>query len=319
MAKVTPKRRRCSGTRGVHGAIPDGGWLRTSPSRPLALLAALSFSGLAGGCSSENAKSRFLQAENFWRQGKHEAAVVEFDRIYRKDPKGAIGLQALYRSGVTEALFLQHPSEALRKLSLYVETSSDPLQQYEAARLMGDLLYSNLEQYEQAISHFQKLIGMRPQSPDVAEYLFKIAKSQFFLWRFEDALQIYEEVRRRFPQSRWAVDAEFERGVVLFTQGRERAQQSATGTVKAPCLQAIAEFQGFMTRHPQSPKRIEAEFNIAQCREELDQTEQAYADYLSLLPRYPRPEIVQVKIGRIAERRHQKAASLKADRRSGSR
>ncbi len=263
-------------------------------------------------CSLENTKSRYLQAENLWRQGKHEASVVEFDRVYRKDPKGQIGLQALFRSGITEALFLRRAPEALRKLQLYLETGPDEEQRYEAARLIADLHFSTLEHYEQAIASFQKLIALRPRGADVAEYLFKIGKAHFFLWKFEDALALYGEVQRRHPESTWAEQATFERGVVLFTQGRERAPASGlpdSGS-RNPFAQAISEFQAFLTRYPQSSRRLEAEFNIAQCREEMDQLDLAYSEYLSLLPRYPQPEIIQVKLGRISERRQQKGKPL---------
>jgi tetratricopeptide (TPR) repeat protein len=101
---------------------------------------------------------------------------------------------------------------------------------------------------------------------------------------------------------------------VLFTEGRERGavqrdpvRPGSSAGPKAPCQQAIGEFQGFISRYPQSSRRVEAEFNIAQCREELDQLEQAYTDYLALLSRYPNPDIIKVKLGRIAERRSQKA------------
>src|SRR5690348_6560405 len=78
-------------------------------------------------CTSNSARKQYLLAEKLWTDAKYAAAINEFDKVAAKDPRGKLGLQALYRSASTQMLFLSQFDEAARKFRRYAETpGADP-------------------------------------------------------------------------------------------------------------------------------------------------------------------------------------------------
>src|SRR4051794_36759945 len=100
---------------------------------------------LFAGCSLDSAKHHYLLAEKLWTDKNYAAAKVEFEKVIVKDRKGKLGVQALYRAAMTEALFLEQYEEATKKLRLFIQRSSDPQLVWEAKLQIGEILFSKLE------------------------------------------------------------------------------------------------------------------------------------------------------------------------------
>lgn len=84
-------------------------------------------------CSLDSAKSHYLLAEKLWTGGDYPAAVSEFEKVVVKDPKGKIGLQALFRAAMIQNINLFQYSDSLRKFKAYIELSP-PIPQPELKR-----------------------------------------------------------------------------------------------------------------------------------------------------------------------------------------
>lgn len=132
------------------------------------------------GCTVDSAKRHYVLAEKLWTDGKYAASVAEFDKVVAKDPHGKLGAQALLRGATTQALFLSQYSEAVKKLRQYVEASPDTSATWEAQKEIGELLFSKLEQYDQAVKHYQTLIQLNPTAAEVPEFMYRVGRSYFF-------------------------------------------------------------------------------------------------------------------------------------------
>lgn len=243
-------------------------------------------------------------AEKLWTDGNYAAAVNEFEKVHTQDPKGKLGLQALYRAATTEALFLNQYNDAVNKLRTYAELTEDKETAWDAQRQVGDLLFNKLESYDLALEQYQKLLKQNPRSPDSPMFLYRMGKARFFLWRFNDAIQTYREVLKLYPKTVWGENAAFETGVTYFTRG-EQAVDGKPGTSEA-YQDAIDAYESFIQKYPKSPHVIEARFGIAACLEEMDQLEAAYQAFNALKDTYPSPNVIKVKLARIRERRSQR-------------
>lgn len=227
---------------------------------------------------------------------KYEASVAEFEKVALKDPKGKIGLQSLFRAATTQMLYLSQYREALKNFKLFVERSGETPESWVAKKQIGDLLFSKLEQYDQTIDFYRSLMRQNPKSIEAAEFQFRIGRSYFFLWKFEEAIKAYEELIALFPESIWAEVAQFDIAETLFTS----AQTNESYRV------AMEAYLTFIKKYPRSHRLPQAKFGVAACLEEMDQLDIAYLKYLELLKTYPSPKVVQVKLGRIAERKRQR-------------
>ncbi len=254
-------------------------------------------------CSSNSAQSRYILAEKLWMDGKYAAAVGEFEKVVQKDPKSKLGLQALFRAGMTEGLYLNRHADAIAKFRRYVELDGASPTGWDAQKQIGEILYSKLELYRQAIYHYRALLKQNPAAAEAPEFLFRIAKSQFFLWQFDDAVTSYDELIRKFPEHPWAEKAAYEIGVTHFTRG----DRTGGGMGQyAGYQQAIDAFKKFVQKYPASRLVPEARFGIAACLEEMDQLDAAQQEYEALRTSYPSPKVILIKLYRIKERKMQR-------------
>ena len=267
----------------------------------LGTLAVLIFSGVGGiACSIDSAKNHYVLAEKLWTDRNYAAAVSEFDKVTAKDPRGKLGLQALFRSATTQALFLSEYNDAIRKLKTYVQRSTDPQTTWEAQLQMGDIFFSKTEQYDQAITLYQSLLKQKPNCIEAPELLFRIGQSRFFQYHFDEAVQTYQEILKRFPRTEWGERASLEIGNTHLTKLEQNPDDEKQDHGK--CKQAMAAFQSFLKTYPQSRFVPQARFGIASCFEELDRLEEAYKAFSELKPVYPAAKVIEIKLSRIKER-----------------
>lgn len=264
--------------------------------------------GITAACSVDSARNHYVLAEKLWTDRNYSVAVAEFDKVIAKDPRGKLGLQALYRSAMTQFLFLGHSSDAIRKFRTYVQLSGDPQSTWDAELQIGEILFSKTEQYDQAILHYQSLLKKRPNAPEAPEFLFRIGKSHFFLFQFSEALESYRELIQKFPLSNWAERASFEVGTTYLARGEPRFLKETDVETETYTL-AMKAFERFLKHYPKSSLASEARFGVACCLEELDRLEDAYEAFVELTKTYPSLSVIRVKLTRIRERLAQKGTS----------
>jgi TolA-binding protein len=252
-------------------------------------------------CSAGSAKSHYILAEKLWTDGKYASAVSEFDKTAQRDPRGKLGLQALFRAASTQSLFLSQYEDAVKKFRLYVELSEDTPEAWEAQKQIGEILFSKTDQYDLAIQQYKALLKARPDAAETPEFLYRIAKAHFFLQQFDEALDSYRDLIKRYPATLWSEQAAYEIGLTAFTRGEQRPGGKGPGMESYQ--EATEAYQAFLKKYPQSTLVPQARFGIASCLEELDQLDAAYQAYEALKDTYPSRNVIEIKLARIRERR----------------
>ena len=249
---------------------------------------------LLTSCTAQTAKNQYLLAEKLWLDGKYSAAVNEFEKVTLKDPQGPLGFQALSRAATTQMLYLSQYNDAVKKFNRIIDLKREAPSAWEAQKQIGEIYFSKTDQYEQAALLYKKLLLLRPDALEGPEFMFRIAKSNFFLWKFDDSVAGFKDLMKRYPTSTWSEKASYEIGVNYFTRGGKSFQE------------AIEAFNGFIRSYPSSSLVTQAKFEIASCLEEMDQLDAAYHEYELLKPVYPSPNVIDVKLSRIRERKTQR-------------
>jgi TolA-binding protein len=255
----------------------------------------------------DNARNHYILAEKLWTDRNYSAAVSEFEKVISKDPRGKLGLQAMYRAAMTQSLFLNQYPEAIRKFKNYIQSSADSQSIWDAQLQIGEILYSKIEQYDQAIYHYRSLLKQKPKAREAPDLLFRIAKSHFYLFQFRDAIEVYSDLMKKYPTSSLAERAMFEIGATYFTRGEQGAEKDSDP--EEAYQEAITAYEKFIKKYPQSRFVPEARFGMASCLEELDQLEDAYQAYAALKGSYPSPNVIEIKLIRIRERMAQRKTS----------
>lgn len=260
---------------------------------------------LNSSCTSQNPRDRFLLAERLWQQKNYSAAVAEYEKVTQKDPSSELGIKAALRAAMTQTLFLNENLGALRKLNRIIETNRESPLAHEAYKQIGEILFLRLEQYEQAIQHYERMLDLYPNDPSKDEYMYRIGKSQFHLLRFEDSILTFRILASKYQTSEWGTRARFEIGVSEQIKGHQLQQKEAR-LANGAFKDAIKEFTAFIQAHPNDPLALEAKFEIGNCYEEMDQIDAAHKVFEEIRTLYPNRTVVELKLRRIAERRNQK-------------
>lgn len=257
------------------------------------------------GCTAQSPRARFLMAEKLWQEKRYEAAVSEYDRVLQKEGSSELGVQALLRAAQTETLFLNEHLSAVRRLNRLVEMKPGSAIAKEAEKTIGEILYQRLEAYDQAITHYTRMIEKDERDPDRPEYYYRVAKSQYYLTRFVEATQTLEALIRLFPGSRWSEKAQYDLGLTWASLANQR-QVRGENPVEA-WKTAIGEFEKFRKNYSQSSQVTMAGFEIATCYEELEQLPDAERVLETLrFEDAQQQKLVEQKLVRIRNRKSQK-------------
>ncbi len=257
-------------------------------------------------CGLNSAKKQYVLAETLWTEGNYAASVNEFEKVYARDPRGKLGLQALFRAATTQAFFLNQHEEAIKKYRQYAEVSTDQETAWEAQLQIGEVLFMKLEQYDQAIQQYQTLLKIKPQDKDAPLFFFRIGKSQFFLRKFKEAVDTWKQLVEKYPSSSLVEQSLYEVGVAHYTRGEQSTDGRNAASSNQSYQEAIRSFESFIKKYPSSKLVPQAKFGIASCLEELDDLDGAYRAYEALRSTYPSPNVITVKLVRIRERKAQR-------------
>lgn len=202
-------------------------------------------------------------------------------------------------------MFLNEHLSALKKLNRIIEVNREHRLAHPANKLIGEILFSKLEQYEAAIQHYEKMLENYPADPAKDEYAYRIGKAQFHLLRFDDSIKTFRLVVEKYPTSESAKLARFAIGVSEQTKGHQQQSKEARLAQDA-FRKAVKEYSDFIARYPNDPLVLDAKFEIGNSLEELDQVDAAYGKFEEILEKYPNRNVVEMKLKRIRDRKNQK-------------
>lgn len=253
------------------------------------------------GCTAQSSISNhYLTAEKLWSEKNYPAAVAEFDRVVKESPESAIGLQALWRASMTQALFLDEPQKALKGFELFIQRASNSELAPQALLEMGEILFTRLNQYGRAIEHYEKMIeSPHFREEDRALFHYRVARSHFHLQRIRKSIEWYERMLSRFPKSSWIPRAMADLGSAWYALG----DLDRTAFPKA--LKIFQDLKG-RTQGRQHRLFVEAVFNEASTLEELDKLEEAHDLFKTIENDYPAPNVIRIRMVRLSERMKKK-------------
>ncbi|MBN22113.1 MAG: hypothetical protein CL678_12605 [Bdellovibrionaceae bacterium] len=262
------------------------------------------------GCSRHPALSHYELAQKLWDKGKYKAAVSEYQKVLKKDPKGKLGIQALYQSAFTQFLYLNEYEQAAQEFAKYIKLSRSGESIWKAQVQLGEILFVHTKNYDQAIEIYSDLLKKDPTHKKAPFFLFRKAKSYFFQWDFEKAIQYFGDVEKWYPSSPWAEKASYEKGLSYFTSADELKLRDLK-KVHERFRSAISQLETFMKDYPKSALIPHAQFLIGNSYEELEEKNQALEIYQKLLKNHPTPALIQVRIHRLNERIEKAAKELR--------
>jgi TolA-binding protein len=243
---------------------------------------------LLAGCNARSPETKFHLAEKLLEDRKYEAAISEFQNIVDKSPASSLGQEAQLKIAQIQHLYLGRSQEAIDSYAEYLKRSKDPQKKREVERTMGDLHFQNLENYDEAIATYTKLVKESPATPDAEELIYRLGRAFFLKSQFGDAIKVFQHQINTFPKGELKWKAELEIGNALSSMGK--------------CPEAIKHFDSIVAGAPKQ-QRVLASFAKASCFEEQDDLDNAYEIFSSIKEEYPTPAVIELKMQKIKRRK----------------
>lgn len=217
--------------------------------------------------------------------GKLTAAEKSYREVYQQYPQAQEAAEALLKIG--KLWQYDHQDEQLALLS-YLQLVHDypdspfvlPARE-EAAQIVKYVLHD----YSRAIEFYQRLLDLNKGTPD--HYYYEIADCYFRLENYPQARIELETLLEDYPHSALVPDVLYRKGGILLLEGEtEKARQ---------------DWQQLVERYPESPYRVQAQFDLAKLLEEEEHLEEALQSYRKL-ESFSRPSLLQKKIEHLEQR-----------------
>ncbi len=229
--------------------------------------------------------SRGQQAE---QKKDYATAVARYQRIIDKDPKSPVGLQAAAKAARICHYELKKFTEAIlfyRNIVLYSNNESERI---AAQKEIAELYFTQLLDYPQAITEYQKLLTLKLTPDEEDEDRFAVAKSYFYDNNFFQARVEADTLLKKSKNPQVVFDA------LNFKANVQLTSRDIDG--------AIATLKDLKQRDPQKAKADFTDLALAVCYEEKKDFGNAILTLQGMRTYYPRKEFLDRRIRSLKER-----------------
>ncbi|MBN2475571.1 MAG: tetratricopeptide repeat protein [Pirellulales bacterium] len=231
-----------------------------------------------------------------YRAGQLSEAAATFEKLLAKNPPAAVAVEAAWvRGRILQQL--GSPDAALAMYDLVIDEYPDT-PQHPKALLAAARLRDKLQQDQEAAVLYERLVERYPELPDLDAALYEWAWVLDDLDREDQSTALFERLRKQYPQSRYDSDATYRLARRAYAaQDYDRAKELVKAILGDQTNTAIREhalylrgqiavaqadwpqvgqsFAVLLEAFPESPRRLVAEFWVAETEYRLGNYEQA--------------------------------------------
>lgn len=233
-------------------------------------------------------KREFNRGENSVKEKNYKESLIHFRNSIKAEPESDWALKA-----AREAARISHYQEKdfdsaiqfYRHLVLYSKSSDERIY---SQKEIANLNFDSLQNYKTSIIEFYKLLQMTERDIDKAILKLSIARSNYYLNQFDQALSEINEIIRMKLTQEVEFDALLLQGNILVAQKKFQ--------------KAVSVFVDLMKRFTEKAQKENVPLTLTVCYEENFQYKEAIQILESLKGKYSPPEYIELRIKRINER-----------------
>ena len=240
-------------------------------------------------CSRESAEILYKTGQDLWSKGETKKSLDSFLNIIEKYPTSDLHDEALFKAGELYYLSYSDFSNAIKSFRkvLLVKSARVKLK-FQAQSYIAEIYENSLNDYDQAIIEYQRLINNFENWISPGEGQFKIAKCYFKKGDYKQAVVEYETLVERFPVSPLVEEAIYQIVTSNFILGE--------------CSKAVKNYDRFEEKFSDSRFMPEIKFEIGSCYEEEGNLLESLTMFRELKGNYSNKKLLEMKINAIEKR-----------------
>lgn len=238
--------------------------------------------GKLGYSDSEKSEALYMAGESSYRASDYKSSLSYYQNYFQSYPNGSRSNTALLGVGYSN-YFLRNFIAAAAAFQKFVDSYPASSLSSDALLRLGDCYYYNKD-YEKALGIYDNAslkfsAGNDGKKDSIATYaIYQSGECEYWLGRFQDAIDEFQSILRKYSNTSMAPDAQYAIGWVYFSQKLYS--------------QAIGEFDKVTTNYPNNPTAVRALYSKGDSYYNSAQYQQALMCYSELLSKYSTSEFV---------------------------
>ena len=239
--------------------------------------------------SRESAESLYQTGQDLWGKGETEKSLNNFLNIIENYPSSDLYDDALFKTGELYYLSYSDFSNAIKSFRQLLLTSNARVKlKFQAQSYIAEIYENSLNDYDQAIIEYQRLINNFGNWISPGEGQFKIAKCYFKKGDYKQAIVEYEILAEKFPVSPLVEESLY--------------QTVTSNFILGDCSEAVKNYDRFKEKFPDSRFMSEIKFEIGSCYEEEGNLLESLNIFRELKDHYSNKKLLEMKISSIEKR-----------------
>lgn len=231
---------------------------------------------------------RILEAQELLQEQRYLESISIYQSILEANPEKELKVKIYYQLGEVYSINLGNNRKAVEYYKKVKETTDDPLWLVKSEEKLGDITFTYLKDYVQAVSSYERLSNFTPKLNEQDFYQYRWALSLLKQKKYKEAEEKFSQILNSKGHE-YQVDSLFQMGMIHFEKKEWR--------------QAISFWNQYITREKRKDFVVEAKFLMANAYETLEALKKAYNLYYSILGEYPNTEVIQSRLNAIYQRR----------------
>jgi TolA-binding protein len=239
-------------------------------------------------------EERFQEGLALRQETRYSEAVKTFKKLHVEQPSFERIPQALFQIAEMQDLYLGRYSDALLTYLMLERDYPDAPEVFAARKQVAVLYKYRLNDCEQAIAVYQKVLDDADRNSDQLQY--EVADCYFRLNNFAQARIEFESLLKNDPQSDLFAEVQYRIAMTYALEG------------KLP--EAAGAYRVVIERWSESPYAVEASFGLATVLEEQEELVEALKILDELKGIYPKEDILARKTEQVRERIEKKKKAI---------
>ncbi len=240
------------------------------------------------GCTLSAEKIEFEKAQTAAAASNYKSAVTHYDNVVKRYEKTDLALRSAEESGRISYYELKDFNKAIESYKHLVLYSSVAAARLEAQKKIAEINFEHLQNYEQAIVEYNRLLDLPHEKKEAAVYRLFIAKSYFYMNNFVQALVELESLLERESVSPEQFD-------VLELKANTLLQMKKLDEAASVLNQLISKF-------PERAKERQVGLVLAVVYEEKKDFPKAIETLETIKNVYPSKDFIETRIKNLKER-----------------
>ncbi len=227
-------------------------------------------------------------AQQYIQQQKYSLALKKYEEILTQNPPVLVKIKVYYQMGELYSTYLANHRQGLEYFKKIKEVTEDPLWLVQAEEKMAEINFTYLKDFEQSMQSYTTLANFLPKLNKLDFYEFRLALSYQGQGRYAEAKKLLQQIAYR-PGHEFHVAALYQLGLLSFENKQWK--------------DAIKYWKEYNQQETRKDSIVATKFLMANAYETMEDLENAYNLYYSILGEYPNPEVVKNRLNAIYNRK----------------